>query len=322
LSGETDPSTVYRCIQNAHQYISKPCDAEHVVSTVDRIAKLKELLADPELAGLVSSMSSLPSIPEQYEKIMQELQSEDMSLKRIGEIIESDVAMTAKILQLANSAFFGMARHVASAAEAVMLLGVDVIRTLVLTAGVFRTFDNQKDGALDLHSIWSRSLRVAMLAKRLMSAESDNKLLSDYAYMGGMMYDVGKLVLASNLPEKYVQTVEMAKSQSRPDWDVEVEVFGHSHTEVGAYLAALWGLPTPIVESAAFHHQPRNGRPVEIMPFVAVHIAHCLVAEADGDDDACVDHELISSLKCVGGMESWRALLPDNPDANGGNSRV
>jgi HD-like signal output (HDOD) protein len=76
-----------------------------LVCTVDRIAKLKELLADPELAGLVSSMSSLPSIPEQYEKIMQELQSEDMSLKRIGEIIESDVAMTAKILQLVNSAF-------------------------------------------------------------------------------------------------------------------------------------------------------------------------------------------------------------------------
>jgi HD-like signal output (HDOD) protein len=252
---------------------------------------------------------------------MQELQSDDASLNRIGGIMETDVAMTAKILQLVNSAFFGMARHVSSAGDAVMLLGIDIIKSLVMTTGVFRKFDGRDDGVLDLHSIWSRSIQVAMLARKIMSAESNNKVLADYAFMGGMLYDIGKLVLASNLGNKYLQTVEITSSQSRPDWEVEREIFGHSHAEVGAYLAALWGLPTPIVESVAFHHEPRVGNPAEIMPFVAVHIAHGLIADGN-DGDTSIDHELISSLGCAGGMDSWRVLMAENSDSTGGDPHV
>ena len=144
LSGETDSHMIYRCVQHAHQYLAKPCDADALVSAVKRAFSLRKLMRDEKLEAIVANMTSLPSLPEQYEQIMQELQSEDPSLQTVGEIIEGDVAMSAKILQLVNSAFFGLARHMSSPSEAAMYLGVDVLKSLVLTTGVFSQFEEDK----------------------------------------------------------------------------------------------------------------------------------------------------------------------------------
>ncbi len=111
LSGETDSNMIYRCVQHAHQYLAKPCDAETLVGAVQRAFTLRNLVHDEKLEAIVADMTSLPSMPEQYQKIMEEMQRDDPSLQKVGQIIETDVAMSAKILQLVNSAFFGLARH-------------------------------------------------------------------------------------------------------------------------------------------------------------------------------------------------------------------
>ena len=166
-----------------HQYLAKPCEAGVLVDAVRRACLLQGMLEDKQLENRVKDMSSIPSLPEQYDRIMTELQSPDASLRNIGQIVEADVAMTAKILQLVNSSFFGLSQHVSSAAQATMLLGVDVIKTLVLTSGVFSKFDQSISAKIDLQAIWSRSARVGSLAKKIALQETRDKLIADYAFM-------------------------------------------------------------------------------------------------------------------------------------------
>ncbi|NNC76550.1 MAG: HDOD domain-containing protein [Woeseiaceae bacterium] len=283
LSGETDSNMIYRCVQHAHLYLAKPCDADMLISAVKRAFTLRDLLGDDTLKGVVANMSSLPSLPEQYEKIMQELQSEDPSLQKVAAIVESDVAMSAKILQLVNSAFFGLARHLSSPAEAAMYLGVDVLKSLVLTTGVFSQFDDARVSPATLKSIWNHSAQVGALAKKIALAHTGDKLIGDYALMGGLLSNVGKLVIATNFPEQFAEIALKAGADERPEWEIERESVGHSHTEIGAYLIGLWGLPNPVIECVAFHHEPMDCVDAGFTALTAVHIATSII-DAQGSD--------------------------------------
>jgi len=308
LSGETDSHMIYRCVQHAHQYLSKPCDADTLVATVKRAYALRNLMKDEKLRKLVANLSLLPSLPAAYESIMQELQSEDPSLQKVGEIIESDVAMSAKILQLVNSAFFGLVRHVSSPIEASKFLGLDVIKSLVLTTGVFSQFDESSVGEARLQAIWSHAAQVGMLAKQIAVQQTTHKLLGDYALMGAMLADVGKLVFAANLSEEFVRAEKIAADEHRPDWEVEREIIGHSHMDVGAFLMGLWGLPNPVVECVAFHHAPAECVEVDFSPLTAVHIAHAIVS-ADGHDDLPeLDRDYIDKMDAAERLPEWLAL--------------
>jgi CheY-like chemotaxis protein len=139
LSGNADHETGMKSVGPAHQFLTKPCDVEVVKTTVGRACALRDLLADERLRLLVSQMQSLPSLPSLYEELVRELQLPNASLKRVGEIISKDVGMTAKILQMVNSAFFGLRREVSSIGRALTLLGLENVKrwsTLTVFAGV------------------------------------------------------------------------------------------------------------------------------------------------------------------------------------------
>lgn len=311
LSGQTDQNMIYRCIQNAHQYLAKPCDADVLIETVRRACMLRDLLEDEQLATRVKGMSSIPSLPEQYQKIMEELQSDDPSMQKIGAIVESDVAMTAKILQLVNSAFFGLAQHVSTPSQAAMLLGVDVIRTLVLTSGVVSQFDESISEKMHLQSVWSRSAEVGALAKAIALEETKSKLIADYAFMAGMLMDVGRFVLASNMTGDMADKYQAARQSGETDWKIERDLFGQSHMEVGAYLVGLWGLPNPIVAAVAYHHTPSAYSCNEFSPLTAVHAA-LAIAEANGSDSVQgLDTEYMESLNLNDQIESWQSIHKD-----------
>ncbi len=308
LSGETEQNMIYRCVQYAHQYLAKPCDAEVLVDAVRRACMLQDLLQDEQLATRINSMSSLPSLPEQYDRIMEELQSEDASLQTIGEIIESDVAMTAKILQLVNSAFFGLSQHVSSPAQAAMLLGVDVLRTLVLTTGVFSQFDETVSDAFDLKSIWSRSAQVGALAKTIALFETKDKLIADYAFMAGMLTDVGQFVLAANMTDELSDAWRTAQESGEPDWIVERQVFGQCHMQIGAYLVGLWGLPNPIIEAVAYHHSPSSYSSTDFGPLTAVHAAVALVSGRGVAAAGGLDNDYLDALGLSDRLPNWTEL--------------
>ncbi len=321
LSGETDSTMIYRCVQHAHQYLAKPCDAEILMGTVRRAFSLRELVQDEELKKVISNMTSLPSLPQAYTAIMEELQSDDCSLDRIGKIVESDVAMSAKVLQIVNSAFFGLVRHVSSPSEAAMYLGVDVIKSLVLTTGIFSQFDSSQVSASSLASIWNHSMRVGAVAKQIMMQASSDKLLADYAMMGGLLSNVGKLVVAANFPDKFVEIQKRLEAGDSAETDIEKSVVGHSHADIGAYLLCVWGLPNPVIECVAYHHMPSECVETGFVPVAAVHIATAIVDAGESDDLPGLDVDYVERLNLTEKVPGWvsKAREMDSGDAEAGD---
>jgi putative nucleotidyltransferase with HDIG domain len=226
--------------------------------------------------------------------------------------------MSAKILQLVNSAFFGLARHLSSPAEAAMYLGVDVLKSLVLTTGVFSQFDSESVDASTVKRIWDHSTEVGSLAKLIATSQSDQKLVSDYALMGGLLADIGKLVFATNMPEKFKEIGNKMATENRRDFEVEEEIIGQSHCDVGAYLVGLWGLPNPVVECVAYHHAPLACAASGFTALTAVHVADAIVG-ADGDAALPqLDREYIEQLGLTAEIPSWIQIHVESRAEGGG----
>jgi HD-like signal output (HDOD) protein len=193
--------------------------------------------------------------------------------------------MTAKILQLVNSAFFGLQRSIATPTEAVRILGLATIKTLILSVHIFTHCDMAMLRALSLHMLWQHSLVIAACAKCIIEAEGGDHSMADEAFTAGLLHDVGKLVLAINLPQLYSAACTRAQEQSLPDWEGERVTYGATHPEVGAYLLRLWGLPDTLVEALAYHHRPRACPTRALSPLMAVHVANAL-----GDENEAPKH--------------------------------
>jgi HD-like signal output (HDOD) protein len=252
-------------------------------------------------------MQTLPSLPTLYLEVLDAIQDPHGSLERVGDIISRDISMTAKMLQLVNSAFFGLRRHVSSPGEAVKLLGLDTIKALVLSMQIFSHFDQKQEGAFALDVLWQHSLATSTCAKRIAQDQQSDRHVVDHAFMAGLLHDVGKLVLAANLPDLYSATLVQAQTHGTTVWEAERALLGTTHAEVGAYLLGLWGLPDPIVETLAFHHCPSACPDQRFSPLTAVHIANALVDSTEaGDTHAALDSAYVAQLGLSERLPTWR----------------
>jgi HD-like signal output (HDOD) protein len=310
LSGHSDREMLLRSVGTTHQFLAKPCDADMLKSTVARACALRDLLRDETLKRLVAGMQTLPSLPTLYLEVLETAQAADGSLEKIGTIIERDISMTAKMLQLVNSAFFGLGRHISTPVQAVSLLGLDTVKALILSTQVFSNFDVVTTPGLCLDTLWQHSMAVGICAKAIAKAENSTKQVIDDAFMAGLLHDVGKLVLAVNLPQLYGQALSLAQTDGLTAWDAEHDVLDATHAEVGAYLLGLWGLPDSIVEALAFHHAPSACPDRTLSPLTAVHVADALVYEAQATDgeppEACVDQAYLAELGVEERLAHWR----------------
>ena len=195
LSGQADQASVLRAVTPAHQYLSKPCDAETLKATVARACALRDTLSQESLIRLVSQVTTLPSLPHVYTKLLEELQSEDASVQGVAELIAQDVGMTAKLMQMVNSSFFGIPRRVESPAQAAAMLGLNVLKSLVLSAGIFSQFDMNGLRGYSVDALMEHSLAVSHLAQQIAQSHSDNKELAEDAQLAGLLHDVGQLLL-------------------------------------------------------------------------------------------------------------------------------
>lgn len=275
LSDESDMDTAVKTAAAAHQYLNKPNDSISLRTTLQRALALSGMLNNESLQKLASRLDSLPSLPPVYMQVMDELQSPNTSLQKIGKLISEDIGMTAKILQLVNSAFFGVRRRVESPAQAASLLGIDNIRGMMLGVHVFSEF---KDGPpnFSADALWTHSISVGGFAKKIAEMETDDlKIISD-SLTAGMLHDAGKLVLATNLPEDYGIAISRYESGEMTPQQAEMSIFKASHSEVGAFLMGLWGFHQPVVEALAFHHRPESYMAETFTPLIAVHAANAI----------------------------------------------
>jgi len=304
LSGTADQELTLRSVTLAHQYLVKPCDAAKLRATVERAFGLRVMLEDRALKQLVSRIHSLPSIPATYLNLMEALQSPEVSPKDIGRIVSQDIGMTAKILQLVNSAFFGVCRRITNPAEAVVYLGIDTVRALALTVSVFSQFDTRRAPGFSIETLRDHSLAVAALAKPVARSLGLPPAAVDDAFVGGLLHDLGKLVLVCNYPEQYETATQEARQEQIPDRDAESRIFGTSHAEVGAYLLWLWGLPDPVTEVVANHHRLDRQQAQTPGPVVAVHIADALIRGSERH----LDVDYLTRMGLAAGLPRWKEL--------------
>jgi HD-like signal output (HDOD) protein len=274
LSGQMEETMIFQSTRVVHQFLSKPCDAELLKHTIYRTCKLRDILANSRLRQLVSELETIPSLPSLYLEISAELESENASMEKISRIIGRDVGMTTKILQLVNSAFFGLNQRITSLSQAVKLLGLNTIKSLVLSVQVFDQFTSKAVKRFSLNTLMKHSLATGLIASAITMAETQNKLMAEDAFLGGMLHDLGKLILVHNLPQCYELVLETAKAGNIPFYQAEQETYGVTHAEIGASLMLLWGMGENIVEAVALHHNPSLCITETFCPLTAVYAAN------------------------------------------------
>ncbi len=255
-SGNSDKEMILKSVKSAHQFLTKPCSAETMKYTIERTCKLRDLLRNETLKQIVAGINNLPSLPRLYYKIVAEMNSKKASLKKVGHIISQDVSMSAKILQLVNSAFFGLPQKIVDPQHAAVYLGIDTLKALVLSIHVFSSFtEDAKLCEFSLARMWRHSLRTSKLARDIARAEMADEKVVEVATIAGMLHDIGKLILLK-VPRQYNEVMEFVKTTGCDFAEAEYIVTKTSHAELGAYLLGLWGIPDNVVEAVAFHHNP------------------------------------------------------------------
>ena len=319
LSGQSDRETILRSVNPAHQFISKPCEAEELKSRLIRAFALKDLLQNPGLRELVTKLDNLPSLPHVYLQLNEELRRPEPELHKIDELIGADMAMTAKVLKLVNSAFFCLPCEVSRASHAVKLLGLDTLRALVLTAHVFEQFESHLLTAEDVQQISDHSLAVSNSARKIALFEHADQRTQDESFTAGLLHDAGKLILASTLGERYGEVLEYSAKADVGLFAAEREVLGCSHGQIAAYLFGVWGLPGTIVEAVAWHHEPAESLSVKFSPLAAVHVASAYHDDKSVSrlrDRIPIDAAFLAGIGCADRETSWRSKL-DETGSNG-----
>jgi len=253
FSGNTNDVQIMKSTRLVHQMIPKPSDMGKIYGIVERACRLRDMLSDPHLLRVITGIKTLPSVPLLYNKLVKELQSEDASSQVVGDIIAQDAAMTAKILQLVNSAFFGLSDNVSSPQRAVTLLGLNTIKALVLGIQVFSEFQGRKGLPVSVDTIWKHSLRVSSLALSIAKQINLSPQEREDVCVAGVLHDIG-ILLYFKIP--YLTPRSFFPRNDLISTEAEYQVLGTSHAEMGGYLLGIWGLPITIVEAVGFHHTP------------------------------------------------------------------
>jgi len=322
LSGHADNDLVAQCLGVAHQYISKPCDPEQLKSMIRNACLIGGDRVTEKVKEILGSIDRLPTIPSVFQELEEALGDANASSQQLGDIIEQDMGMTAKILKIVNSAFFGLRRSISSPHEAVTYLGIDTVKALVLVNSIFERSEPLPTRNVTLDDLWRHSMAAAAGAKAIALGEGASRAQADEVFVAGVLEDVGILVLAANFPEAYDRAIEILLAEKVLLTTVEQEEFAVTHAEVGAYLLGLWGIPAPVLQIVSMHHSPHLLKEPGYAPAVAVYAADILVGEQGGHPifrTGRFDLPALTRLGLADRVEGWRSLVQGQQAEQGGN---
>ncbi|NOG46653.1 MAG: HDOD domain-containing protein [Calditrichaeota bacterium] len=273
LSGQSDKEMILKSVKPAHQFLSKPCNPNELKHTIQKALDLRDLLKNENVTDLISQIETLPSLPTLYIEIIDKLNEQDSSLTDVAQIIKKDVSMTAEILKLINSSFFGFSNKISNIEQSVSLLGMNMIRTLVLSVKVFSQFPSQDQISISLDELWQHSFLVGLFTGEIVYDFTKDKELQESAFTIGLLHDIGMIILASQVPQKYKKAYDHSFINQLSISEGEYHFLGSSHAEVGAYLVGLWGFSDQVTEAVAYHHlQNTHDDEINILT-LATHVA-------------------------------------------------
>lgn len=308
LSGSTSREEACLTTSVAHQFLAKPFDSSELSATLTRALSMRGILGDDRLRQLVAGANELPAVPALYVALTEILRRDDASLVDVAALVEQDPAASARMMQLTCSSFIGRRTPPRNIREAVIYVGVKVVKALVLTHHIVTQFKTRLPG-VSADQVQEHGTRTGALAS-LMLAGSD---LADDAFLAGMLHGVGRLLLASRTPRRYRQVLQVHTRDGVSLARAERDLLGASHAEVGAYLFGLWGLPHSIVDAVATCHRPTAIQGDDLGVAAAVYLASRLIDDPDapvsacGDDHQHLDAGLVERLGGTTALEGWRA---------------
>ena len=277
LSGYSEEEQVARLISVAHQYLSKPCNAQQLENTIDRCVQLHDLLRDQRLRAIVGRIRQLPALPRTCSRLRELIARDDVSVKQVADVIAADSAITAKVLQIVNSSFFRLSKRITRIDQAVSHLGFIAIRNIAMSVEVFSLWrSNNAFASFDPERLQQRAQEVAAVARAL----THKTPLADDALLAGLLHNIGYGILMQECPQDMARALQVARTEAIPMHQAERDVIGASHAEIGAYLLGLWGLPYAVLEAVAFQHHPEQVQQKEFDVLAAVATAHALLPPA------------------------------------------
>ena len=311
LSGYADRNATLRAVSQIHQFLAKPCDADGLKATLGRATTLGRLLTDERLKRFIARMSTLPSISTLHDEVVRELQLTETSAVIVGEIIARDAGMSSKVLQLVNSALFGLPQVISDPVYATVLLGLDTIELLVLSIKMFDQFTQENVGGLSVPAVWDHCVAVARLAKWIAIAECADDAIAERAFLGGLLHDIGKLVLAIHDPDRHQSVLNLSQGHPKTSVSLEDRILGGNHAEVGAYLMGLWGFSEAIIEAIYLHHTPSTSESADFGPLAAVHIANAMIHALEREGPSfhdLADQAYLERLNVLGRIPVWQEM--------------
>ncbi|MBI5186799.1 MAG: HDOD domain-containing protein [Nitrospinae bacterium] len=228
---------------------------------------------DPtELRLLVQRIKDLPTVPSVLMKLLSLTADASSSVGQLAEIIGMDQTISAKLLRLSNSAFYGCRGKVVSVPRAIVVLGFNEVKSLALGMSVFHAFSQKKaaKGEISIENLWKHSMATAALARLLAKRRGDS---ADSTFTGGLLHDIGKVVLLNSFKEEYKKAAEMVSETGCSLPEAEEKIFRVTHETIGEWLCRKWSMPEEIVQCVKYHSNPRKALE-EFIPLVStVHIA-------------------------------------------------
>lgn len=309
ISGITEVRKILPCIPLAHQFFAKPYDPSRLTGALERICALRRVVGNSAIRSIVGGSNGLPAAPSIHGDLVAALQRPHATQAEVASIVERDVGVSTRLLQLATSPLFGPPQGVFSIQGAVASLGIDTIRTLVLSSDIVRPLDPR--GAMSgfsLAALGEHSLRTARIAREIAGPEGD------HAFVAGLLHNVGQVVLAARVPHRFAEAIDRARASRTGLLAIEQELLGLTHAEVGAYLLGLWGFRRSAIEAVAHFPDPERAGPNWNVAG-AVHVASILAADPEaplGDEPGReMTHVPLGYLDRLGlGSElpSWRKV--------------
>lgn len=216
--------------------------------------KTKGAMKTENIIRMLDRITDLPTLPTVYTKVNSMVQSEKTSADELARVIESDQAITYKILRLVNSSFFGFSRRITKVHQAVTLLGFNTVKNAVLSISVFDSLRSNGAAEFDRRAFWKHSMATGIIATSI--GRNLRLPQTDEAFAAGVLHDLGKLFLDSYLPEQFSEVLRRAAEKRVFVREAEREILGTDHMELGEYLMERWNLPHMLVEATALHHAP------------------------------------------------------------------
>ncbi len=295
-------------IGSAFHYLPKPCQANRLESEIQRCLSIEKWLGKTQIKNIVGTLGELPSLPSLYLKIVEVLNDSDVSIEKVGKAISTDITISARILKIVNSSYFGFDETISDITQAFSVLGIETVKNLVLAIQVF----NESEGGgqnPQSNRLWQHSMDVAIGARNVMMYETGSSRLAEGAYTSGLFHDIGKLIMQRAAPDAYQSAKEFAMRMQIPAWKAEDEVLGCNHAETGGYLLARWGLPIEVIESAVLHHEPVNSSGSSFSSLAAVYVANTILNNESANPESEYESSFISGLGRSDQWPSWKEVV-------------